>query len=244
MPTRRSMSAPARRRRSECAQIPTASPFSSSRATPASRRDGLAIGGLPAPSAGAVAALDHALLVNLRDDLTVAGEQRFGRAHLSTQRQLAFGETVGPVFRKLGLGAVRLRTTGAVRALVHFPARAEIADFWILWRTEGACVEAIAAADAEVLRVQDHRIGGRVEAVHGTDRRARRVRAMHAGHRDRTLPRLAVVDGNDAATVDAPRHLVLVLAGGDARVALDATVGVAEKFHPSHVSRLPYAALT
>jgi hypothetical protein len=27
---------------------------------------------------------------------------------------------------------------------------------------------------------------------------------------------------------------VLVLAGGDAGVALDATVGVAEKFHPSH----------
>ena len=33
-----------------------------------SGRDRLAIGGLPAPGAGAVAALDHALLVDLRDD--------------------------------------------------------------------------------------------------------------------------------------------------------------------------------
>src|SRR5436190_146603 len=40
----------------------------------------------------------------------------------------------------------------------------------------------------------------------------------------------------DAPAVDAPRHVVLVLAGGDAGVALDATVGVAEKFHSSHGS--------
>src|SRR5882757_1901780 len=39
-----------------------------------SRRDGLAIRHLPAPGAGAVAALGDALLVDLRDDLAVAGE--------------------------------------------------------------------------------------------------------------------------------------------------------------------------
>jgi hypothetical protein len=33
---------------------------------------------------------------------------------------------------------------------------------------------------------------------------------------------------------------VLVLAGGDAGVAFDAAIGVAEKFHPSH-SVPPYA---
>jgi hypothetical protein len=65
---------------------------------------------------------------------------------------------------------------------------------------------------------------------------------VHAGHRDRALARLAVVDGDDAAAVDAPRHLVLVLAGGDAGVALDATVGVAEKFIRAIVES-PYAAL-
>ena len=54
------------------------------------RRDRFAIGGLPAPGAGAVTALGHALLVDLRDDLAVAGEQRLGRAHLGAERQLAF----------------------------------------------------------------------------------------------------------------------------------------------------------
>src|SRR5262249_17899775 len=50
----------------------------------------------------------------------------------------------------------------------------------------------------------------------------------------RAFAGLAVIDGDDAPAIDAPRHLVLVLTGGDASVALDAAVGVAEKFHPSH----------
>src|SRR5436309_1141447 len=48
------------------------------------------------------------------------------------------------------------------------------------------------------------------------------------------LAGLAVIDGDDAAAVDAPRHLVLVFASGDAGVALDATIGVAEEFHTGH----------
>src|SRR5262245_54860071 len=72
------------------------------------RRDGLVIGRLPAPGAGAVTALDHALLLDLRDDLAVAGEQRLGRAHLRAQRQLALGQPVGAVLFELGLAAVRL----------------------------------------------------------------------------------------------------------------------------------------
>src|SRR5262249_8572081 len=95
-------------------------------------------------------------------------------------------------------------------------------------------VEAVAAADAEVLGVQHDRIGRGVEAVHRTDRRAGRVGAVHAGHRDRALAGLAVIDGDDATPVDAPRHLVFVLAGGHRGVAFDATVSVAEKFHSSH----------
>ena len=121
-----------------------------------------------------------------------------------------------------------------IGALVHLAARAEVADPRILRRAERAGVEAVAAADAEVLGVQHHGVGRGVEAVHRADRRAGRVGAVHAGHRDRALARLAVVDGDDAPAVDAPRHLVLVLAGGDAGVALDATVGVAEEFHSSH----------
>src|ERR1700704_2408774 len=99
-----------------------------------SRRDGLAIRHLPAPGAGAVATLEDALLVDLRDDLAIAGEQRLGRAHLGAQRQLAFGETVGAVFLELGLGAVGLGAAGAVGALVHLAARAKVADSRILRR--------------------------------------------------------------------------------------------------------------
>src|SRR5436853_2060189 len=54
-------------------------------------RDLLAIRRLPAPGAGAVAALHHPLLVDLGDDLAVSRQERFGRAHLGAQRQLAFG---------------------------------------------------------------------------------------------------------------------------------------------------------
>ncbi len=49
-------------------------------------------------------------------------------------------------------------------------------------------------------------------------------------------PGHAVVERDDAAAVHAPGHLVLVLAGGDAAVALDAALGVAEEFHSRHGS--------
>jgi hypothetical protein len=38
----------------------------------------------------------------------------------------------------------------------------------------------------------------------------------------------------ERSPVDSPRHLVLVLAGCDAGVAIDAAVGVAKEFHPRH----------
>src|SRR5205814_8571101 len=136
---------------------------------------GLAVGALPAPGAGAVAALGDALLVDLRDDLAVAGQQRLGRAHLGAQRQLAFGETVGAVFLVFRHAAVGLRPAGAERAFVHLAARAEIADAGILRRAERAGVEAIAAADADVLRMQHHPVGRGVEGIDRTDRLARRV---------------------------------------------------------------------
>src|SRR6266702_1257210 len=56
--------------------------FARSQPMPPSGLDRLAIGGLPAPRPGAVAALHHPLLVDLSDDFTVTGEQRLGRAHL------------------------------------------------------------------------------------------------------------------------------------------------------------------
>src|SRR5574338_778766 len=112
------MRAPARRRSSASAQ--QASPCVS---LLLSRCDRFAIGGLPSPGAGAVAALRHPLLVDLGNDIAVAGEQRFCRAHLGTQRQLAFGQPVGAVLLELLLAEVGVGPAGAERALVHLAAR-------------------------------------------------------------------------------------------------------------------------
>src|SRR5262245_15914124 len=111
-----------------------------------------------------------------------------------------------------------------------------------LRRAERAGVEAIPAADAQILGMEDDAVVGGENALHRADRRAGRVGAVHAGHGNRALARLAVIDGDDAPSVDAPRHLVLVLAGGDAGIALDAAVGIAEKLHPRHVVP-PHAAM-
>src|SRR5215207_3198470 len=110
-------------------------------------RNGLAIGRLPAPGARAVAALEDALLVDLGDDLAVAGKERFRRAHLGAQRQLALGEPVGAVFDVFRRRAVGLGTGSAVGALVHLAAGAEVADTRILRGPERAGVKAVAAAD-------------------------------------------------------------------------------------------------
>src|SRR5262249_13329751 len=160
----------------------------------------------------------------LRDDLAVTRQQRLGRAHLRAERQFAFGQTIGAVLLELGRRAVCLRPARAIGAFVHLAARAEVAEVGILRRAERAGVEAIAAADAEVLGVQHRPVDARIDAAHRADRLTGRVGAVHAGHGDRALTRLAVVDGDDAAAVDAPGHFVLVLAGSDASVALDATV--------------------
>src|SRR5262245_27117386 len=115
-----------------------------------SHRDVLAISGDPAPGAGAVAARDHALLVDLGDDLAVTGKQRLGRAHLRAQRQLALQHAVGAVLLVFldAAGHFRAAAACAIGALVHLAARAEVAELRILRRAERAGVEAVAAADA------------------------------------------------------------------------------------------------
>src|SRR6185295_12123680 len=189
---------------------------------------------LPAPHAGAVTALHHPLLVDLGNDRAVSGEQRLGRAHLGANRQLAFGQAVGAVFGVFGRRGIGFRAACAIGALVHLATRTEIADLRILRRAERTGVEAVAAADAQILGVQHHAVGGGVETRYRADRGARRIGAMHAGHRDRAFAGLAVIDGDDAAAIDAPRHFMFVLAGRHAGVALDATVGVPQKFDASH----------
>src|SRR5205085_12533773 len=49
---------------------------------PLSGCGGLPVRRLPTPGTRTIAALCHSLVVDLRDDLAVAGEQRLGRAHL------------------------------------------------------------------------------------------------------------------------------------------------------------------
>src|SRR5882724_9505804 len=118
--------------------------------------DPLAIGGHPAPGAGAVAALDHALLVYLGDDLAVTRKQRLGRAHLRAERQLALEHAVGSVFTVFLAAARNFIPAAAstIGALVHLAARAEVADLGILRSAERACIEAVAAADAQILRME------------------------------------------------------------------------------------------
>jgi hypothetical protein len=100
------------------------------RAEPAKRirRPPSAVGGAPAPGAGAVAAPLHPLAIDLRDHVAVAGEQRLGGAHVGAERQLALGQAVGAVLDVFRRGAVLLRPAGAIGALVHLAAPAEIAD--------------------------------------------------------------------------------------------------------------------
>src|SRR5581483_11770367 len=84
-----------------------------------SRLAGFAVSRAPAPGARAIAAGRHAILVDLGDDLAVAGEQRLGRAHLRAQGQLALGDAVTAVLLELGRRVVGFRTAVAERALVH-----------------------------------------------------------------------------------------------------------------------------
>src|ERR1700723_623740 len=200
------------------------------------------IGRHPAPSAGSVAAPEHPLLVDLGDDIAVAGQQRFGRAHFGAERQLSLREPVGAVLLEF-LGAAAYFRPAAARAestFIHFAARAEVADVRILRRAEWACIETVTTTDAQILRMQHHPFFGGKDAGHRADRGARRVGAMHAGHRDRALPRQTVIKRHHPAPIDAPGHLILVLARGDARVAVDAAVGVAKKLHSRH--SFPYPA--
>src|SRR5450830_29588 len=201
---------------------------------------GTAVGDLPAPQLGAVAARLDALAVDPRHRVGVAGQQRLGAAHLGAGRQLAFGDAVAAVllefrFRRVGLGPA-----GTEGALVHLAAVVEQARLGELRRAELTGVVAVAAADALVLAVQDDAVFRVVDAVDGAHRQARRVRAVHAGHRYRAFARHAVVDRDDAAAVDAPWDLVLVLASGHAAVAVDAALRVADEFHSCCHAVLPF----
>src|SRR5690625_495796 len=194
------------------------------------------IGSSPAPGTGSEATSDDPLAEDIRDLIPVSGQQCLRRAHLGAEGQLAFRQTVAPVLVELCKRAVGLGPSGTEGTLIHLAAAAEVARLRELRGPEGTGIEAIATADAEILGMQHQTLFGLVEAVHGADRHAGRVRAVHAGDRDRTFARLAVIDGYHPAAVDTPGHLVLVLACRDTGVALDATLGITEKLHACHLS--------
>src|SRR5713226_10017296 len=139
---------------------------------------------------------------------------------------------------------MHFRPARAKGALIHLSARAEIAHLRILRRAEWAGVEAITATDALILGMQHDAIRGRVNALDRTNRLAGRIGAVHTGHRHRTLAWLAVIDRDNASAIEAPRHLVFILARGRAGVTLDATIGVAKKLHPGHGNSLGRRNLT
>ena len=158
------------------------------------------------------------------------------RAHLGAQRQLPLGQTVAAVLPKLGFGTVLFRAASAERALVHLAARTETAGLRKLWRSERTSIRAIAAADAQVLRMEDHAICGLIDAVDRAYGDARRIRAVHAADGNRPFARPAVIQGDHPPPVDPPGDLMLVLARRHARIAFDAALGIAQKLHPCHGS--------
>src|SRR5262249_27889634 len=149
---------------------------------------------LPAPGAGTVAASRYAFFVDLRDDFAVSGQQGLGRAHLGAERQFSLSKPVRAILLILRLAAVRLRSAGAIGALVHFAARAEIPNLRVLRGAERAGVEAVAATDAQVLAVQHDGVRRGVKAIDRANRSTWCVGAVHAGHRDRPFARLAVIE--------------------------------------------------
>src|ERR1041384_8741027 len=92
----------------------------------------------------------------MSDHAAVAAEHHLGRAHLGARWELALGQAVAAVLLEFRLAAVGFRTTRAEGALVHLAAQAEGACLRELGRAEGAGIEAVAAADAEILVVQHH----------------------------------------------------------------------------------------
>src|SRR5215831_7899402 len=221
------MSAPRRRRALRRRDVRASRLSSGRRDRRRRRRCGRAVGGQPAGQLVAPATPCHALAIDFRDDVTVTAQQRLGRAHFRARRKLALRQPIAPVLLVLGLRPVRLGTTGAERALVHLAAHAEGALLRKLRRAERTGIEAIAAPDAQILVVQHDTFLGTIEAIDRAHRHARRVGAVHARDRDRALAGHAVVDGDHTAAVNAPGYVVLLLAGCDAAVALDAALGVA-----------------
>jgi hypothetical protein len=82
--------------------------------------------------------------------------------------------------------------------------------------------------------MQNHTFVGTVKAVDRADGHTRRVAAMHACHRDGFFTWNAVVQGDHAAAVDAPRDFVFVFASRYTAVAFDAALCITDKFHACH----------
>src|SRR5712671_2078987 len=89
---------------------------------------------------------------------------RYRPAHLGACGQLAFRKTIAPVLFEFFVRHVFLGPARAERAFVHLAAHAERAGLRKLRRAERTRIEAIAAADAEILVVQHDAFFALVEA--------------------------------------------------------------------------------
>src|SRR5512136_559815 len=79
----------------------------------------------PSPGIRPAAALDHALDVDVGNDIAVSAQEGLRRAHLGTQRQLAFGDPVTSVELIFFNRPVRQRAAGAEGTLVHLAPGSE-----------------------------------------------------------------------------------------------------------------------
>ena len=104
----------------------------------------------------------------------------------------------------------------------------------ILRGAERTGVEAIAATDAQIFGMEHDRFVGRIEAGTGqTAAQGASVQCIQAMEKERSpgFPSLIVTTRRP---VNFPWHFMLVFAGGDTGIALDAAVGIAQKLHPRH----------
>jgi hypothetical protein len=103
-----------------------------------------------------------------------------------------------------------------------------------LGRAEWTGIETIATPNADILRVKNNGIYGRIKAIDRADCSAWCIGTMHTSHRHRTLAGFAIINCHDAPSIDAPRHFMFVFASRNASIAFNASICVTKKLHSGH----------
>ncbi len=206
------------------------------------------VGFVPSPGLLAGAPLKNAFSINIGHDIGITSHQGLGGAHSGTKRNFAFGNPVLTVKSPFFLTEVFLRSTRTKCALIHGTAGTKDLPFRKLWCAKRAGHKTIATADADLFIDQHDTVIPLINGIHRTDRHARRIRTMHAGNGNRPLSRLALIQGHHTSAIDTHGDMIPFFTGDDTPAAIDATINIAQKFHPCHchilLSGLAYFAQT